>query len=107
MENQLLAVPRQPGPSVALQPQRELVCVSGDGDTTGDLTLYQIKILCGWMFLPECMSIVRVLYACLVPAEATEALDLLGLELEWLGAAMWVLEVEPKSPGRTASTLNC
>jgi hypothetical protein len=58
------------------------------------------------MLWPECMSVFCVLYVCPVPAEATEAADPLGLELGWLGAAVWVLEIDPKSSGRAASTLS-
>lgn len=50
--------------------------------------LFLIPILRAWMFLAECMSIVCVPYVCLVPVEATEALDPLGLELGWLRATM-------------------
>lgn len=53
------------------------------------------------------ISIVCVPHVCLVPVEATGPLDPLGLELGWLGPAMWVLEIELKSSGRTARTLNC
>lgn len=60
-----------------------------------------------WMLLPECLSVVCVPYVCLVPEEATEAADPLALELGWLRAAMRVLEIDPKSSGRTASALNC